>query len=252
MPTSPDGRLTVTYDPDFVRVGITVNSGFSDAEPITVTRDGEVVRGGEGVFPSGGAYFLWDYEMPLAQDVLYRVANSTLESQVTVTIPAVQPMLRAPGLPSLDRQIIPAELPVISRPRATTTLHPIGRRRPVVLSGQHAAGEFTLRVYTMDAEDEEALLALLETVPVGLLLFPGARRLSRVYVSFGNDTYGRLTGETTEEASLFEIECVVTDSPGGGVFGDPTASYQAVLDTYATYTALQATETSYLDLLKGV
>lgn len=246
--------LTATYDPDYVRVGLQ-GEDWIDGTPVDLTRDGETVRGGKALVPSSGAFFVWDYEARLNAPLAYLSSDGTRSSAASVTIPVTDAWLRAPGLPSLDMPVLPREVPQVARPRPTATLRPLGRRRPVVLSGTRSAGEFTLNLWTQNDEEADALQTLIEEAATALLLMPGARAVDRVYVALGDAEEVPLTGfrpAGTEDWTLWTVAATVVDSPIGGVFGDPTASYQALVDTYSTYSALQAAHPTYLSVLRGV
>lgn len=243
--------LTATFDPEFARIGLQID-GFTDGVPVTITRDGDAVRGGVNVVPSSGSYFLWDYEAAFSTNVHYEATDGTLTAVDDVTAPITAAFLRAPGLPSLDREILPANVPTVSRPRPTTVLRPIGRRTPVVLSGTRSAGEFTLLVWARDFTEADELLALVDSAAVALLLLPGTRGLDRVYVSVGDVEEQPITGYRDDEWTLWALACVVVDSPVGETTGDPTASYQAIVDTHASYLALDTANGTYLDVLRGV
>ena len=249
MPT-----LTATYDPEHVRVGLQIG-GFTDGTPVTFTRDGVAVRGAEGVTPSSGSFFVWDYEAPFNVPAHYTATNGAQTADASATILVSDAWLRAPGLPSLDMPILPREVPNISRPRPTATLRPIGRRAAVVLSGTRSAGEFTLNLWTQTDEEADALLSLVDEAPAALLLMPGARAVDHVYVALGSAEESPLGGYRpagAESWTLWSIAATIVDSPIGGVFGDPTASYQAVLSAYASYAALGAAHPTYLSVLRGV
>lgn len=243
--------LLATYDAAYARVGLQID-GFTDGVPVTITRDGDAVRGAVSIVPSSGSYFVWDYEAPFSVSVHYEATDGTLTATADVTLPITAAFLRAPGLPSLDREILPADVPTVSRPRPTTVLRPIGRRTPVVLSGTRSAGEFTLLVWARSYTEADELLALVDNAAVALLLMPGTRGLDRVYVSVGDIEEQPITGYRDDDWTLWALSCVVVNSPVGDTTGDPTASYQAILDTHTSYAALWAANDTYLDVLRGV
>jgi hypothetical protein len=124
-----------------------------------------------------------------------------------------------------------------------------------VLSGTRQAGEFTLNLWTQSDAEADALLSLVDEAAVALLLMPGARAVDHVYVALGDVEevpVGGYRPAGTESWTLWSLSATVVDSPVGGVFGDPTASYQALVDTYASYSALKAAHATYLSVLRGV
>lgn len=258
MPT-----ITTTVDTDYARVGVTL-SGFPADGPVDVYRvhpddTRHLVRGVSDI--SGGAAFGWDYEAPLSAPVHYEADDgSTVIASGETAIPERRAWLRSPGLPFLDMPVDIAAVPSTERSRPTVVLRPFGRRSAIVLSDTAKSPEFTIRFRTYTYDDADSLVALFEQTPTGLLLMPGAREAHR-YVSLGSLVEVPVTGYIARDGqdeddpgamSEWEVECVVTDSPVGGIFGDPTASYQAVLDATPTYAALLAGNPSYLDVLKGV
>lgn len=246
--------LTATYDPAYHRIGLQVD-GFTDGVPVTIKRDGAPVRGGVDISPSSGSYFVWDYEAPFNVEVVYTASDGTLSASASATIPVRDAWLRAPGLPSLDMPVLPREVPVISTQRPSATLRPLGRRRPVVLSTTRQAGEFTLSLWTRTSSEAAALQSLVDEAAVVLLLMPGARGVERVYVALGDvdaaPVAGHIAPTTAESWTLWSLGATVVDSPIGSVFGDPTASYQALLDNAATYQGVIDTHDTYLSVLRG-
>lgn len=255
--------ITATVDPTYTRIGVQL-SGFAADGPIDVYRihadtSRHLVRGVSAV--SGGVAFGWDYEAPLSSLVTYEASSGgTVITSSPTTLPGVAAWLRSPGLPSLDMTVEVVRKPETSRERPRVVLRPFGRESAIVLSDSAKSPEFTLTVRTYGHAQADDLVALFSDSPVALLLMPGAREAYR-YVSLGSLNekpvvdYIAANGASLDDAggmSEWDIACTVTDSPIGGLFGDPTASYAAVLATYATYTALKSAKATYLDVLKGV
>jgi hypothetical protein len=214
---------------------------------------------------SGGLAFGWDYEAPLDMPVTYEwVEGSVLaftDDAVTLPAPAWDyASLTVPGLPSFGGQVIPAGKPVIRRPRPTAAMNVIGRSAPIIKSDVMKAPAFTLELYTVTHADGYMLSATLGVAPVLLLRMPGTRVTDWCYVTVVGDveeTPGVRfkdrpgSGRSDGEFSTWSIPLQVVDSPTGGVFGDPTATYQASLDQFATYADRAGAHATYIDALRG-
>lgn len=256
--------ITTTLDATYTRVGVSL-AAFSVDGPLDVFRvhsDGSRnrVRGMSAV--SGGVAFGWDYETPLSVPVTYEAwSGATLITSSATTLPAPsRGMLTVPGLPSFGGPVTLARRVEFKRPRTQATLRPIGRAVPIVKSDVLGAPSFTLPLLTLSDAEAYRLLSTLTVAPVLLLRVPGVRVLDVCYVSTGSvnevavskyfpDATTGPTHETTWAA--WEVDCQVVDAPEGGVFGDPTATYQASLDQYATYSARLAAHSTYIDALRG-
>lgn len=259
MPT-----VATVLDATLARIRVDL-SGWSPDGPVTVTGSDGVsswrVRSITAI--SGGVSTGWDYEAALGVPVTYTATSgATSVSSAPVTLPVSAQMcawLRAPGLPALDMQIEPVGKPSIKRERASAVLRPMGRRTAVTLSGALSVGSFDLVVRTYTDAQAQALDQLVALSPVALLLMPGTRT-ARQYVSIAGldedpDVHYRAQSAAADDVgrwATWVLPCTVTTQPAGGVFGDPSVSWQAVKSTYATWTATKAAKASWLDVLKGV
>lgn len=256
--------ITTSVDPVYNRVGVTL-SAFSADGAITVERvlvstgARAPMRAVSAV--SGGSAFGWDYEAPFGVPVRYEAYDgATLIASSDATVPGVEAWLRSPGLPVLDLAIELLDVPPTKRERPRVVLRPFGRASALVLSDTAKSAEFQLVVRTYGYTQADQLVELFSQTPTALLLMPGGREPYR-YVSLGNLVEAPLVkyraadgSDVDDPGGIFEwsLDCVVTDAPTGGLYGDPTSSYATVAATFATYSTLLAAKPSYLELLKGV
>lgn len=262
--------ITTTVDLTYLRVGVSLSADpLSENRPTLMYRvhqDGSrnLVRGMSDL--SGGVAFGWDYEAPLGVPFGYEwidlgLVLATTDTDTVLPAPAWDyASLTVPGLPSFGGQIIPAGKPVIRRPRPTATLSVIGRTVPIVKSDVMKAPAFTLDVHTLTDADAYTLSATLSVASVLLLRMPGTRVTDWCYVSLVGDVEEKPgvfykdrpdSGRSDGQFSTWTLPFQVVDSPVGGVFGDPTATYQASLDQFATYADRAAAHSTYLDALRG-
>lgn len=261
--------ITTSVDLTYLRVGVSLStSPFAENRPTMMYRvhpDGSrnLVRGMSGL--SGGAAFGWDYEAPLGVPLSYEWIEESLlavtDTETVLPAPAWDyASLTVPGLPSFGGQIIPAGKPQIRRPRPTATLNVIGRGVPIVKSDVMKAPAFTLDVHTVTDADAYMLSATIGVAPVLLLRMPGTRVTDWCYVTLVGDVeekpgvfYKDRPGSDRidGEFSTWTLPFQVVDSPVGGVFGDPTATYQASLDQFPTYADRAGAHSTYLDALRG-
>jgi len=257
--------ISTTTDTTYTRVGVNL-SGWTTDGTVAVSRvheDGSrnVVRGMSAV--SGGVAFGWDYEAPLSVPVTYEAWDgSTLATSPATTLAAPsRARLSVPGLPSFGGPILIAKRSEFERARATSRMSPIGRSMPIVKSDVLQAPSFTLSLMTKGDAEAYSLLSTIEVAPVLLLRIPGTRVTDWCYIATGGVKEVSVssvlppsinaTADMVETWAAWEVECQVVDSPVGGVFGDPTSTYQAGLDARPTYQDRLAANATYIDALRG-
>ena len=255
------GTIIVTADLNYRRVGVQLGGWAAPDGSETVFRvhpdtSEWTVRGLDHT--SGGAGFAWDYEAPLGLPVTYYAFDGSAKVvSAPVTLASAAFMLRVPGLPAMDVTLDLTAKPVRTIPRASTTMRPLGRDTAVVLQSSRQKGDFAVVVETHSDQEGDALDLALRQGTL-LMLLPGTRRpwqyvavTDALETPFISTTVSVAAGDPGSWAT-WSLPCTVVAVPVGGVFGDPTASYQVVRDTYATYTTVRAAKATYLELLKGV
>lgn len=251
MPAS----LTAATDAALQRISITM-AGWSTDTPVTIYREVSgartPVRGADPLTPLAGGGFLWDYEAPFGVSVRYVAADAGTDIYSgSVSLTETRAWLRVPGLPFYDLPVVPDRYPATERVRPSVTLRPLGRSRPVVISDVLQSETGTVGFLASTSAEADSIAAALAVSPVVLLHFPGTRWGLR-YLSISKVSEATASGFADTDLFLFECDFTVVDRPEGALYGDPTNSYQLVLDTFATYSALYSAETSYLDLLSGI
>jgi hypothetical protein len=260
--------ITTTVDLTYLRVGVTLStSPFAESRVPPIYRvhtDGSrnLVRGMSKI--SGGLAFGWDYEAPLNMPVTYEwIEGSVLSfTDDAVTLPAPsRALLTVPGLPSFGGPVLIAQRPEFSRERPTSELNVQGRSTSIVKSDVLKAPTFKLALLTKGDSEAYMLMSTLGVAPVLLLRIPGTRVTDWCYIATGSVSEVpvsrvlppsiSVTTDIVETWAAWEIECRVVDSPTGGVFGDPTATYQASLDQFATYADRAGAHATYIDALRG-
>jgi hypothetical protein len=248
------GTITAANDANNNRIGVTLASFLTDA-PTTIYRvhaDGTrvLVRGGD-VTISGGAAFVWDYEYPTNEAVKYVADDNGAErTSNTLTITDSRCWLRAPGLPGLDTVVRFRALPERTLPRPTTFLSPIGRRTTVPVSDVRKSPQFNLEVVCTTSAESDAVEALLNDAPTAYLLWPNTKHHG-TYVAIADAVERPVAGKVGDPLRVWALACTEAARPAGGIAFDPTASWQAILDTSASWTAVSSTYTSWLDVLQG-
>ena len=242
----------------YPRIGVSLSAWAADG-PVTVYRVHAdttrwPVRGTSDV--SGAVAFGYDYEAPHAAPVHYEaVSGSTLIQSSDAVIPLTSPYLSVPGLPQLATSVSMIAKPAVGRVRPRTILQPIGRSTAIVLGDNRKAGSFKLGLLTRSIDAAAAITAMLDRSGVLLLRMPGTRYAWQ-YVDVGNiaeEPVQALLPDAGSAGALWswDLDCVVTDPPVGGIYGDPTATWQALLDTGKTWGDLVSAGRTWLDLLRG-
>lgn len=255
--------VTAVVDQPALRVSVSL-SGVTPDGPVEVWRvhtDGtrDRLRGLPDV--SGGVSQVYDYlapYTPVAGQVQFRY-ELTLAGTLYVSpwreLVSAQARLRSASLPGTEATFAIAERisPTYTRPQEV--LQPIGRATPIVQSGVRQAGRFALSAMTRTLAEAAALRQALSMSSTLLLQMPTELE-SYLYVAVGDVTrapVGRVLGSTT--LHLWSLDCTVVDAPPGGIVGDPSASYQALVDKGWTYQQMLdwrgTGATTYLDVIKG-
>ena len=250
--------ITATYDALYDRMRLTISGGGAGqtlrrADPNNVDSP---VRSAEPLIYVGGGWAGDDYEFPHGATVTYEVVEPTgiLNGTVTVTTPVSrQSWLKSPNNPIQNVKIALVANPALRRVRRRGVHDVLGREDPIVVSDVQSSRTGTLELLTGNRDADEALGDALELSPVMLLVLPqNARMGSETWVALGDVTETPLSPKFSTEAVRRTVEFTTVSRPPGGITGDPTASYQGVLDTYATYQQLRDGKATYLAVLRGV
>ena len=260
------GTITAVAAASPLRVEVTV-SGWSSDGALTLSRvhpDGTrwPVRGVPDV--SGGTTFVADYEAPFAVPVYYEATNSSVlvwSSPVTVPL-ATGGYLSVPGLPSLATAVQITAKPAWSRGRARTVVMPAGGTsqsvRPIVMSGPRGSRSFSVVVRTYTAADAAAVDAVLDW-PVILLRMPGIPPAWAYVAVSGEKATPMVHFRAVNDADEFDaggwyewaLDCVEVDPPVGDNYGDPLATWQALVNTGKSWQDLVTAGKTWLDILRG-
>lgn len=257
---------TVVTNPD--RISISLSAWAADG-PVAVYRvhaDGTrwLVRGGQGgtttVTVSGGVAAVFDDEAPHMVPVTYEASSgATLISSSAVTISVDGGYLSVPGLPSFRAAVNLVAKPGARRPRPRTVMRPRGRRNAVIIGDNRKGREFTLSLRTKTFADADHIEDILDQAGTVLLRMPGTR-WAWLYVDVGDLSpaptvhYRPVDGSDANDVGAWEewtLECIETDPPVGGVYGDPTASWDVLQATGKTWDQLKVAGVTWLDRARG-
>lgn len=246
-----NGRLFVAVRPMAGGTGVPVGGTF-DIDAMMLEKAATLDAYFDGSTPADTSHgYVWQGAADASASES-RVLDSTLDvDQVWVS---------APGLPAYA---VPVELvrkPSPARGRESTALRPMGRARPIVLSDVLGSPDFTVTLRTKTLNDADSLEQTVAAAGTLLLRIPGIRQAWQYVAATGLQEVPYTDYRAPANAPVnhpgnwtdWQLGGPVVDSPVGGVFGDPTASYQVLVDTYADYSAVLATEADYVDVLKGV
>lgn len=270
MPTSPDGILQAEFDPAWAAVRLIVDGGMwpSPVDTITITRhvEGERsmgVRGIESLAVVSGYFVGSDPEAPLGAAVTYRVdghLGASLVAQATVTVStfgaAEGLWVKVPGEPDLT---------VVVPLRSTSDLvsDTVGGIYQIA-GGGGAITQTTAQWSGIEAERGTVQVAPRAGIEVSrlrsalaagrvLLLQPvGSDDLDPGWYYVGSASRGNPGGFADFSFRVFTLQVQRTAVPAGDGQGVPGVSWAAVLDTYATWSALMAAKPAWFDVMKGV
>lgn len=252
-------------NPDRVSVSL---SGWSTDGNVAVYRihpDGSrwLVRGAAGgsysVSVSGGVGAVLDDEAPYMLPVTYEALDGTVVAAGSVTIPLDTAYLTVPGLPSYRMPVTLLGKPGAGRERPGTVMAPRGRRNRVRISDALKGRSFGVRLRTYTFADADLLETLVERGATLLLRMPGTR-WPWTYVSVSSLSsepvvhYRPQSGSGPDDVAAWEewtLACEESDSPVGGIYGDPAASWDALEADGKTWDQLEAAGVTWDDLEIG-
>jgi len=248
--------IAVLADTTYARVRVTITGAVSsDVMVYRIGTDNQSVpvRNADPAFPISGVAEIYDYEAPFNSPVTYRVDdNGTIANSSSVTLNVTKSWLRSPHFPSLNVIVSLVEHPELARERPQGVHRVLGRRRPIVVSGQLSSKQGTLRLLTGSEAAGDALSEFFDLTDVGYLQVPNSRLGSRYY-AFGNVSESPVTRFVVEDTIRWEIGITEVDRPTGGFEGNPTATYDSLKDgTIPNYTNLKTVKTTYLEVMRGV
>jgi len=258
---------TITGTPETTplpRVGVSL-AAWTDG-PVTVTRvhaDGNRVAVRSIPDASGGVSFGYDDETPLGEDFYYEAySGASLITSAAVTVARTDTWFSSPGVPQMAYQVDMVAVPAAKRSRPAAILDGPFRSMPAVEYGERSSARFPLQLRADSVAERVAVDQVLQQSGVVLIRIP-LTEWAATYAMVTDDERSprvsfRRQGTATDTIAdhrTFTLTCVETTSPVGGSYGDPTASYQALLDSGKTYQTLLDWKgtgaTVYLDLLRG-
>lgn len=255
--------VDLTYDPPRVSVSL---SGWSADGPVAVQRVHADTSVHEVYMPdvSGGVSQAYDYWPVAVEAITYQALNgSTLITSASVTVADDRARLIAAGLPDVAVEVVPTAVPGVDEGRPVAVMESPFREYPKGEYGVAQAGSFTLKVRTSSAAELTALRTALRTSGVALLRMPYTDLAWQwVLISrWPRDPmvhFRRQNPAVTDSVADWRewaLSCLIVGDPEALPFGDPSASYQRLVDSGRTYQQLLdwkgAGATTYLDVLKG-
>jgi len=256
--------IATSVDLAYPRVGISLSAWTNG--PVTVTRvhaNGDRVIVRDMPDASGGTSFVYDYEAILGEPFVYEAySGSTLVSSSSVTVATTEMYVSAPGVPTMILRIDAESVPDAGMDRPTADLVGPFRSVPPSEYGELQSAAFPLTLKADSLAKRNALERILEQSGVMLVRMP-LTEYAAVYAEISRVARSTWVPWRRQDASTdsvadwrhYTLTCRITSCPVGGSYGDPTASYQAIVDSGRTYQTLLDWKgtgaTVYLDLLRG-
>lgn len=243
--------LVATVEPAQQRVRLDVAAAPTTVEIWRVDGAGNQtpVRNAEPLTTSAGTGLVYDYELPRDTAVTYRTTDGAVTSSVSLDSNG-QVWLVHPGQPSLSMAVHVVSLPAKRRDMGTVTYEPVGRSGAVSVSvGLSQAWSGTLTLATVSTDEYRGMLDLIgDGQP--LLFAPPPTMDDTAYVAVvGSPDEQRVTDLPADDTRLWSLDVVRVGRPAGQ--GAAEWRWADVLATYPSWAALQAAESTWLDVLDG-
>lgn len=219
---------------------------------------------GSSVAPVGGASprSADDYEHPDVEDgFVYRLAAYSGAEELPLrwlgslreeppydvldlpfTPPTIRAWLKFVAAPQLNRKVTITGWEPIERPDRNKLYDVDGRTDPIVVTSGHSSRRTTLTLRTWTQDETDALDESLRQGIPGFLHLPGTVQLPSMYVVFG--TYRHRPASKRSAGAIFTLPVVEVAAPPPSIFA-VGATWQTVLDDYATWAALFAGPTEW-------
>lgn len=269
MPTSPDGILEASFDPQWAAVNLIVDGGMwpSPVEQITIVRQvaglADIpVRGIDRIPVVGGTFIGSDSEAPLGVPVTYVLtgldADGDLVKTVTVTTSttgaAAGIWVKVPGRPSMTVRVRGRELGEIQSDTIGGTYQIIGGGTIAQTTAQWggiAADRGKIGLTTDRGQHTAALQDVLNHGRVLLLQPVGTTDLPEGWYYVASVRRWN-PGEFEEFAERWwSLDIERTEVPAGEGQGIPGVTWQAVAENYLTWGDVLASVDSWFDLQRG-
>lgn len=251
--------VDLTSTPPRVDVSL---SGWSADGPVTVQRVHADTSVHAIFMPdvSGAVSQVYDYSAPFGESFYYQAADgSTSVTSASVSIPITADWISAPGFPTAAVSVDVDEIGEAAMTRQVAVMESPFRALPAVEYGELQGDRVSLSLTTTSADATAAMKAALKLTGVLLVRIPGsdyswvhmfAQAARKPVVVWRSATAG-----TAADWREWRLDCVAVTDPDPTPFGDPTASYQALVDSGKTYQQLLDWQgvgaTTYLDVLRG-
>jgi hypothetical protein len=147
--------------------------------------------------------------------------------------------------PALNRRLEFMGRGEIARPSRTAIYDVQGRSDPVVVSDVHSSRRMTIRCKTENPTETAALDYALRTGLPCYLQVPEAINTPSIYAVVGD--YSSEAPTTRSMRSIFTIALTEVAAPPASIVS-PGATWQQLLDDFATWEAVMASVTSWLDI----
>jgi len=206
------------------------------------------VRGGTDLGLPGATWTVDDYEFSADVSNYYRLrATDSIATASTTPSLAGQVWLKFLNRPFLNTIIEPyGDLEVRRRDR-NGVFDIVGRSLPIAVTDVRGSREFDLELITRNQADHDRLDLVLAGGDPAFLHTPPGHALPSMYAAIGEVRDRRPVPET----HFWTLPIIETAMPDLAIVGG-TNTYQTVLNTYATYTALLAANATYQDIADGV
>lgn len=244
------------------RLTVTRNTGTLNWTFVEVQRsnDGGVtwspVRGAAAAAPPGDVWIGYDYEAPNGVSVVYRARGKTSLitgawlSSSSATWSSASTWLKDLVSTANSQTVRARVIPDVGRGRAVSVLYPVGASAPVVVGDVQRLRSGTLEVVTVTAAQATLLRTLLAANQTLLLQPPAAHDVAAMYLSIAGDVAElRPLRPATAAHRVWSIPFVEVAQPADAGITVKGLTYQDIVNTYATYTALLAAVATYGDLV---
>jgi hypothetical protein len=214
----------------------------------------QLVRGGEVDVVNGRMVRpVDDYEFPSGVDLEYRIeglaaasAGSPVVQVATVTRRSVADSvwLKFITQPALNRRLDFMGRTEVTRDSRTAVYPVVGRPDPVVVSDVHSSRQFTIKAKTETPAETEALdHALSQGLPCYLQV-PSTINTPSIYAVIGS--YSFEAPATRSQRNVWTIPLTEVAPPPPSIVS-PGATWQQLLDRYASWEELMAAVPTWLD-----
>lgn len=197
--------------------GVGIYASVSIIRTNTITGAQDTIRGADSVAVGGvSTIVFFDYEAPLNVPIYYTLVADSGDSYTTPAVEIVVSndvyWIKNITQEAVSTQVHVSDITVTRKAKQLARYDVLGSEFPIVVSDVRASRTGHMKLYTLDADEDDSLLALLEDGSALFFQAPAAARFRDMYFTAGDLTETR-PGRRDDVTRIYEFDYEEVESP---------------------------------------